>query len=288
MRRIIKNYGLIFIFITFLCACTVFIMNISGELQTMSDKFGADIMIVPAGYDPHIDNILLAAKPSASYLPENALEAVKDLNSRENLGIEKISPQVFMATLKASCCAHSVHLIGIDYGSDFIIKSWLDEHSTNTLRDGEIILGFHSTGEVGNNITFFDRDLKITGRLERTGMGLDSSVFMNRNTIIQLAEAADKIKSQKLAADKNLISVIMLKLKAGSDAPKIARIINKALNQQGIYAVFNKRFAGNISSGLVNISCVIKIFWVISLIITALLFFPYVKVLLNKAHEVKK
>ena len=278
-RSPVRNFCLIFailIFSAFLFAGTVLIMSLSNGAQSLADRLGADIMIVPAGYDPHVDNILLTGKPSAFYLPENALGLVKDLDSHENLGIEKISPQVFMATLRASCCAYPVQLMGIDYESDFIIKPWLDNTLHRELRDGEIILGFHSSGNPGDEIIFFDKALKIAGKLERTGMGFDSSVFMNRNTIIELAKAADRIKSQKLAANNNLISVIMLKLKAGYDVPNTARIINHDLNSQGMYALFSKRFVSNISSSLVNISGVIKIFlvisWLMALIIIALLF----------------
>ena len=265
------------VFMCFIAAGTVFILNLSYDIQNASDKLGADIMIVPAGYDPRIDSILLSGKPSASYLPENSLEIIKNLAREKILGIEKISPQVFMATLRASCCAYPVQIMGIDYDSDFIIKSWLDKNFERGLNDDEIILGFHSKGNVGDEIIFFDKPLKIVGKLERTGMGIDSSVFMNRNTIIELAKAADKIKAQKLAENNNLISVIMLKLKAGEDSQATAKALNRELNSQGMYALFSKKFVSNISSTLVIAAHIVKYFsvalWLTAaIIITALLF----------------
>ena len=259
------------VFMCFIAAGTVFILNLSYDIQNASDKLGADIMIVPAGYDPRIDSVLLSGKPSASYLPENSLEIIK------NLAREKILPQVFMATLRASCCAYPVQIMGIDYASDFIIKSWLDKNFERGLNDDEIILGFHSKGNVGDEIIFFDKPLKIVGKLERTGMGIDSSVFMNRNTIIELAKAADKIKAQKLAENNNLISVIMLKLKAGEDSQATAKALNRELNSQGMYALFSKKFVSNISSTLVITAHIVKYFsvalWLTAaIIITALLF----------------
>ena len=265
------------VFMCFIAAGTVFILNLSYDIQNASDKLGADIMIVPAGYDPRIDSVLLSGKPSASYLPENSLEIIKNLAREKILGIEKISPQVFMATLRASCCAYPVQIMGIDYASDFIIKSWLDKNFERGLNDDEIILGFHSKGNVGDEIIFFDKPLKIVGKLERTGMGIDSSVFMNRNTIIELAKAADKIKAQKLAENNNLISVIMLKLKAGEDSQATAKALNRELNSQGMYALFSKKFVSNISSTLVITAHIVKYFsvalWLTAaIIITALLF----------------
>ncbi|MBR2207440.1 MAG: ABC transporter permease [Synergistaceae bacterium] len=265
------------IFMCFIAAGTVFILNLSYDIQNASDKLGADIMIVPAGYDPRIDSILLSGKPSASYLPENSLEIIKNLAREKILGIEKISPQIFMATLRASCCAYPVQIMGIDYDSDFIIKSWLDKNFERGLNDDEIILGFHSKGNVGDEIIFFDKPLKIVGKLERTGMGIDSSVFTNRYTIIDLSKAADKIKTQKLAENNNLISVIMLKLKAGEDSQATAKALNRELNSQGMYALFSKKFVSNISSTLVITAHIVKYFSVVlwltaAIIITALLF----------------
>ncbi len=278
-RRPLRNFCLIsaeIILAAFLFAGTVLIISLSNGAQSMSDRLGADIMLVPSGYDPHIDNILLSGKPSAFYLPDNALDLVNSLDPEIKSKLEKFSPQVFMATLRASCCAYPVQIMGIDYNSDFIIKPWLNKTLNRELNDGEIILGFHSSGEIGESITFFGENLRIAGKLERTGMGFDSSVFMNRNTIIKLANAADKIKSQKLAANNNLVSVIMIKLKPGQDSAEISRKINKALNNSGIYALFSKKFVNHISSSLVLISGIIKYFlvilWLMAIIIIALLF----------------
>ena len=274
-----KNFCLIsalIILAVLIFAGTIFIFRFSNDVQSVAYKLGADIMIVPAGYDPHSDNIFLSGKPSAVYLPENAPEIIKNLAREKFPGIEKISPQVFMATLKASCCSYPVQIIGIDYETDFIVRSWLEKNSKRELNDGEIILGFHNKGNVGDEIVFFEKKLKITGKLERTGMGFDSSVFVNRNTIIELAQAADKIKEQKLAANKDLNSVIMIKLKPGEDTQVTARGLNKELNSQGMYALSSKKFVSNISSNLVIVSKIIKysfiILWLAAAIIIALLF----------------
>ena len=261
------------IFAAFLFSGSTLILSLSNGAQSMSNRLGADIMLVPEGFDPHVDDILLTGKPSAFYLPENAIDAVKSLNLD---AIANISPQVFMATLRASCCAYPVQIMGIDYTSDFLVKPWLDDTIGRELQDGEIILGYHSTGNIGDEIIFFGKSLRIAGRLARTGMGFDTSVFMNRNTIIELANAADKIKPQKLARDNNLVSVIMIKLKPNIDPPTFARTLNKSLTSKGIYALASKRFVGNISSSLVTVSRVIKYFlavlWIMAVIIIALLF----------------
>ena len=268
----------VMIFALFTSLGTLLMVILYDDVLTMADRLGADIMIVPVGYDPHVDNILLSGKPSASYLPEDSLEIIKNLAdekiSGKNLGIEKISPQVFMATLRASCCAYPVQIMGIDYESDFIVRAWLDKKLKRPLKDGEIILGWHNNGDIGDEIIFFNKPLKIVGKLERTGMGLDSSVFMNRNTIIELAKAADKIKEQKLAANNKLNSVIMLKLHEGQDIQATSRALNKELNSKGMFALVSKKFVSNISSNLVRVSRITKYFliflWLSAFIIIVL------------------
>ena len=275
-RHPVRSFCLIgaqIVLAAFLFAGSVLVLSLTNGVLSMSDRLGADIMLVPAGYDPHVENIILSGKPSAFYLPEDAMTKLQALSLDV---IDKVTPQVFMATLRASCCAYPVQIMGIDYDSDFIIRSWLDETLKRPLNDGEIILGYHNNGNAGDEITFFGRTLRIAGRLERTGMGFDSSVFMNRKTIIDLANAADRIKPQKLAANNNLVSVIMIKLKPGTDTVQTAREINKALNPQGIYALFSKKFVGTISSSLVLVSRITKYFlaalWVMAVIVIALLF----------------
>ncbi|MBQ7154536.1 MAG: ABC transporter permease [Synergistaceae bacterium] len=263
---------LLTIFAAFLFGGTVFMFGLSAGTEKLADRLGADIIIVPAGYDPHVDSVILSGKPSASYLPDNAMDELRALNLE---AIDKITPQVFMATMKASCCSYPVQIMGIDCESDFIVRSWLPSSQKITLNDGEVLLGHHNAGNVGDEIVFFGKSLKIAGRLERTGMGFDSGVFMNRKTIIDLAKSAESMTSQKLAENNNLVSVIMIKLKPGQDTAQIARNINKSLNSKGIYALFSKRFVGNISSGIVKVSCIMKAFlavmWGVSVIVIILL-----------------
>ena len=115
----------------FLFIGSVLSLSLSNGAESMANRLGADVMIVPEGYDPHVDSILLAGSPSTFYLPDYALNEIENL--KNELGIDLISPQTFLATLRASCCSYPVQIVGIDYDSDFIIGSWLKE-STSWLR----------------------------------------------------------------------------------------------------------------------------------------------------------
>ncbi|MBR1486085.1 MAG: FtsX-like permease family protein [Synergistaceae bacterium] len=258
----------------FLFVGSVLSLSLSNGAESMSNRLGADVMVVPEGYDPHVDSILLAGKPSTFYLPENAMEEI--LKIKNDLGIKLISPQIFLATLNASCCSYPIQLVGIDYESDFIIGSWLKNEIYHDLSDGEIIVGYHVSGWPGDIIKFFNQDLKVAARLEQTGMGFDAMIFMNRATIEKLAIEAEKILGRPFGNKKNSASVLMLKLEQGYDSVAAASEINRQLNKKGIYALFSKKFVNNIGSSLKMISFIIKscviFLWLLSIFIVGLIF----------------
>ena len=252
---------------------TFFISGLSAGAKSMADRLGADIIIVPEGYDPHTDNIILTGKPSRAYLPNDILSELKIFDA-----IQNASPQMFLASLNASCCSAKVQLIGIDYDTDFIIKSWLQKSLPfgRGLMNNEIILGANVNGNSSGELEFFNIPLRIAGRLEATGFNFDNSVFMNRYTAEILFHEAEKIMNRKLSKDGSINSIVMIKLKSGYLAQDVARNINNNLNDKGIYALSGKKFVGNIASTLNLISFVIKIIlfsvWIFAIIITGLLF----------------
>ena len=265
---------IIMLFSLLLFVGSVLSFSLANGAKSMANRLGADIMIVPAGFDPHIDSILLSGKPSTFYLPANAINELTRI--KDDIGIELISPQSFLATLRASCCAYPVQLVGIDYDSDFIVKPWLINTLHHDLSDGEIIVGYHVTGEAGETLTFFSKNLSIAGRLEQTGMGFDSMIFMNRATLAILSKEAERIRERPLTNDGSLTSVIMLKLKPGYNSVTSSREINRRLSEKGIYALFSKKFVNSIGESLNNVSNSIRyvliIFWVMAVIIAALIF----------------
>lgn len=258
----------------FLFTGSILSLSLSRGAASMSDRLGADVMVVPEGYDPHVDSILLSGKPSTFYLPDTALQEISAM--REDIGIEQISPQTFLATLRASCCAYPVQLVGIDIDSDFIVGAWMRDKIHHVLRDGEIIVGYHVAGWPGDTIKFFNKSLTVAARLEQTGMGFDAMIFMNRATISELSREAERISGRTMRNDGSLTSVLMLKLKSGYDSVAAAAEINRRLNTKGIYALFSKKFVNDIGSSLRTVSLIIKgsviFLWVMSVLIVGLIF----------------
>ena len=276
-RQWVKSFCLVIVIMVlsfFLFTGSVLSLSLSNGAKSMANRLGADVMIVPEGYDPHVDSILLAGKPSTFYLPDYAIREIE--NIKDEIGIDLISPQTFLATLNASCCSYPVQLVGLDFGSDFIIGAWLKNNIYHDIKDNEIIVGYHVAGWPGDIIKFFGKNLKVAGRLEQTGMGFDAMIFMNRKTVSILSKEAEKISGKTVKNDGSLTSVIMLKLKTGYDSVAAASEINRRLNQKGIYALFSKKFVNNIGSSLKTVSLIIKssiiFLWFSAVIIIMLIF----------------
>ncbi len=273
-RRPFRSFVFIFLIMLFSFAIltgTVLSTSLSAGVSSLSDRLGADVMAVPAGYKADIDSILLSGKPSNFYLPVTALDKLKSIE-----GIDKMSAQTYIATLSASCCSYPVQIIGIDFETDFIIKPWLTENLNRDLKYGEVIVGNHVAGEGGQKIMFFARPFTIAGRLEQTGMGFDASVFMTRETAADLARSAERIMMHPLSEDGSLISTVMIKLKPGYDSVKVAREITDKYASDGIFGMFSKKFVNHISSNLkvitryVNITIII--IWILAVFVIAFLF----------------
>lgn len=261
---------LVAIFSIILFVGSMFSISLTRGLDSLSDRLGADIIVVPAGYKADIESVLLKGEPSTFYLPANTIEKLKQFN-----GIEKMTPQTYIATLSASCCSYPIQIIGIDLKTDFLITPWISHSYVDELKDNDAIIGSNVFGKPGNTIHFFNKDLKIVGKLKQTGMGFDATVFVNQKTAKMLARESERITANRVA-NEDLISTVMVKAKPGVNSVKLASKISRTLGQEGIFAMYSKKFVNSISSNLRMLSSCIFFFivalWFLSLIILGISF----------------
>ena len=98
---------------------SMFSLSLSRGLESLSDRLGADVIVVPAVYKAEIESVLLKGEPSTFYLPANTIDKLKKFDE-----IEKMTPQIYVATLSASCCSYPLQIKGIDIYTDFLIYNW--------------------------------------------------------------------------------------------------------------------------------------------------------------------
>ncbi|MDR2070859.1 MAG: ABC transporter permease, partial [Treponema sp.] len=115
-------------------------LNLRQGLDTMTKRFGADLMVVPAGSSEKAQSILL--RGDSGYFYFNAGIADKIAGTK---GIACASPQFFLASLSTECCDAAVQLIAYDPATDFVVRPWIAEKRSSTVEDGQVVVGSRIT-----------------------------------------------------------------------------------------------------------------------------------------------
>lgn len=85
---------MVFIFSLAVLTGSLFINALSDGVTKVSNRMGADIMIVPSGYKTNVEDVLLKGEPSTFYLPADTLEILRD-----KPGISKMTPQLYLSLI---------------------------------------------------------------------------------------------------------------------------------------------------------------------------------------------
>lgn len=258
------------IFTFMLYAGSMVSANLEAGIQSLSARMGADLLVVPQGEGKKIESVLLRANPSTFYLDAGMLDVVRKVP-----GVAQASGQLFISSLDAQCCTVKVQLIGIDQESDFVVAPWLRTQVERPLVGNEVIVGDYIFGAIGSKIKFYDQEFTIVGRLEPTGMGFDSSVFMTMEAARRIARIASPDKTDEI--DRSY-SAVLVRVKPGVDPISIS---DGMLDQLGLGANVNFVFASNmmsdtsaklqrITGGLYGVAAG---FWCVAAIVMFIVFF---------------
>ncbi|MDR2397726.1 MAG: ABC transporter permease [Spirochaetaceae bacterium] len=247
-------------------------MSLLKGVDSMAKRLGADLLIVPRGYDQTIEGILLRSEPGAFYMDEAWVPKIAAIQ-----GVHAVSPQLFITSLNASCCAMPVQLIGFEGATDFVVGPWIQTALKRRLSDGEIVIGSSISGPVGSSITFFNREYRVVGRLDRTGMGFDASVFMNMESARQAAQDY-QTQGGPFPPPGQSVSSILVATASDYTPRNVYDRIQQTFDygNSGIVPVLSKNIIHTIAQGLRSLMLFIIILavmlWIGALLIVSLLF----------------
>jgi putative ABC transport system permease protein len=264
-------------------ACMLFAGTfISGSASygaaLLAERLGADILLVPYGYEGKMQGSLLRGEPSSFYLDGSLADKLQNLP-----GVDKVSPQLFVATLNAACCTLPVQLIGFDPQSDFIVRPWLNSLGQRELGDTEILAGSKIIGDTGETIVLFGKEFSIAGKLEPTGMGFDTSIFLpisRARRLLLLSELAEQPQFVENTAGlkrDSFISSVLIKARNPAEAKTLA---NSILEQYAVeYKLDFVLVAGMVSSISARIKLISAVLyglaaglWLLALAVLSLVF----------------
>ena len=230
--------------------------SLNNGITSLELRLGADIAIVPAGYESDYEGILLSGVPARFYFDHDIQQAVAGIE-----GVALVTSQFHIASLSSSCCTEEVQIIGIDYETDFVTKPWISQFYGSQIGDGELIAGSAIIVPEDGTLTFFNQKMRVAAQLAKTATGMDYSVFVNRNTAYGLAAIAQdmNIIPQNMDIEKSA-SVILVKVKSGDDIDyEVLKVVNRIRQDiQGVGVVKSKSLFTNIAENLNIVSGIIQ------------------------------
>lgn len=257
-------------------------LSLTNGADRLSKRLGADILVVPKGYEQRTERILLRGEPSTFYMNAEWTKKISDIE-----GVRTVSPQLFVASLNANCCSSTVQIIGFAQDTDFTVEPWIKSELPGKLANDELVVGAGLSGTVGHKLKFFGRDYIIAAKMDNTGTGFDTSVFMN---IEAAKRVADDYVTKSCAAGipENAVSSMTVLIQDGYSVSNVARNILNTFEHEnyGISVITTEKIISNVSSSLrMVVGFVIALavlLWVLSVLILGIVF----SVILNeRKHE---
>jgi len=266
------------VLLTALLALTVFggsivILSLRGGLNSLENRLGADVIVVPstAKSKTNLEQILLQGTTGYFYMDREKLDRILSTD-----GVESASPQLFLASLRASCCSVPVQVIGFDQDTDFTVRPWITESYSRILNKKEVAVGCRVSAGIGESIRIYGVNCPVVARLAETGTGLDTAVYCSQETLQLLLDAArDLGHDLKISgSSENVISAVYIKVRDGFDAQKVADDIN--IHIRKVEAVSTKSMLTGVSDSLKAVSgtitWLIAVLWILALVILFIVF----------------
>ena len=250
---------------------SIIALNLRQGLNTMTKRFGADLMVVPQGAAEKAQATLLNGQTGYYYFDSSLVGAIESIE-----GVACASPQFFLASLSTACCDDAVQLIAYDPKTDFVVQPWIAEKYRDTVADGQVVVGSRIFLRPNGTIQLFNHEYPAAAHLSPSASGFDTSIFMTMNTMRRLIDTA-RAERYAFVADSygdDVISAVLIKADPSKRPSSIAADLRRKVDgidvlvSQGIFS----RIAETIS-GLVNyIRGFSLVIWALAIIVLAAVF----------------
>ncbi len=247
--------------------------SLRNGFRSLENRMGADVIVIPASARSRVDpeSLFLQGTTGYFYMPREKMEKLETVE-----GIERMSPQLFLASLRASCCSVPVQVIGLDQETDFVVQPWISESYQQQLGLKDVVVGNKVSAKVGESIRIYNENCPVVGKLSETGTGLDTAVYCTMETLQYLLDAARNMGHDlQISGDSaDVISAVYLKVKDGYDPEKVAGQIR--LHVRKTEAIETRNMFSSVSDSLQSVSAVviwlIAAVWALALVILLIVF----------------
>ena len=251
----------------------ILVSSLKGGIQGLKSRIGADLMIVPEGFESKVEGVLLSGEPSYFYLDKEIEEKIRAVE-----GVEAVTGQFYLTSVSESCCDFPVQIIGFENDSDFIVKNWARNRLSEKKLSGKKLSGEEEFILAGSNISiekgtvkFFGTTHKITARLAKSGTGMDNVIFADLPSLQRIFEDA-KARGFGFISDGDTLSktsVIFVKLSPGYKPDGTSLRIKNAVS--GVQIIQSQRF---ISSLIENVRSILVFLYAAAILVILITVLP--------------
>ncbi len=177
------------------------------------ERLGADLVIVPRGFEETMFVSLMSGKAGLFYMDATLEDEIARLDF-----VAETTSQVYVKSLSnASCCSvWSVFLIGFEPETDFTVRPWLTaKNRDQTIGDNDILVGMAIEADLSTRLKFFGHEFEVVGTLDPSGTGLDTTIFIPIKTVYRMAKESQFKAEKTLDISPGDISAILVKMKHG-------------------------------------------------------------------------
>ena len=223
--RTVALFFLVLLLSLTLCGGGLVLSSLRTGLGSLENRLGADVIVMPAkaALKTDLDTLFLQGTIGPYYMSMSTVDKIAKTE-----GIDRLSTQIFLSSMRASCCSIPIQVIGFDPESDFTVSSWLKESRQESLDDGRLLVGSRVNANPGESIKLYNISCPVAGQLQPTGTGLDTAVYCTLPTIRTLMTAAEDLGGySSISGDPSeTVSAVYIKVKEGVDPKDVADSIN--------------------------------------------------------------
>ena len=243
-----------------LCGGGLVLCSLRNGLGSLENRLGADVIVMPskAALKTDLDTLFLQGTIGPYYMSAGTVEKIAATE-----GIEQLSTQIYLSSMRASCCSIPIQVIGFDPETDFTVGSWLRESRQGDLAEGRLLVGSRVNAKPGESIKLYNISCPVAGQLQQTGTGLDTAVYCSLDTIRTLMTAAEELGGYSYinGDPADTVSAVYIKVKDGADPQEVADEIN--VHVRKVKAVRTRSMITDVSDSLAGVERILTVLTIV-------------------------
>jgi putative ABC transport system permease protein len=200
----------------------IILKSVERGLESAIERLGADLVVVPRGYEKKAGEVLLGGEPSTFYMDSRVVEEIRRVP-----GVAKASPQIFLQTSSYLVCCEVMETLFIAFEpeTDFTVTPWI-ESKLPYVPEEYVITGGGIPVYENFSMYIYGHWYKVYARLHKTGLRyFDSTIFIPMHLAYSLAQESQRNpRVANLTLKLGKISAVLVLVSDGS-AEQVAREI---------------------------------------------------------------